>query len=567
MLDRLRLRLSNDKALPLLALLGLVCGVAAATIIVLFRLWVEGTQGSFLPGGDSENYEAISPLWRLLLATGGGLLIGILFQQLSPAVRSVGVVHVMERLSYFQGHMPWKNALAQFIGAGISIISGHSVGREGPGILLGAAAGSLMGQGLTLPNNSIRILVASGSAGAIAASFNTPLAGVIFAMEVVMMEYTVTGITPVILAAVSATVVTRAVFGPDPGFTVPMLDMLSMGELPYVLIMGLLIGALAALFISMIKITTFHTRDISFWKKTTLAGFLMGLCAIPAPQIMGIGYDTVTSALAGELALSALMIILVFKLLATAIAVGTNTPGGLIGPTMYIGAIAGGMMGLMAQLWSSTEVSSSGFYALLGLGAMMAASLQAPLAALIAMLELTNNSNIILPGMLVVITASITASHLFRVDPLFTMLMRARGLDYRVDPITQALQRVSVMEVYNKSFVQSQQEMDMEQARNLLQDKPKWIIITSKDKPDRVLRAADLARYLEDKPEAQVDLEQVPGERFEVAPVYFQANLREALDIMDEQNLDMVYVWRHAGPGITRIMGIISRKAVENSYR
>ena len=164
--------------------------------------------------------------------------MGLILHLLKPKDRSVGVVHVIERLDYHQGFLPLKNAAVQFVTAAISLLSGHSVGREGPSIHLGAAAGSSLGRSLRVPNNSVRILVGCGVAAAIAAAFNTPLAGVIFAMEVVIMDYTVIGFTPVIIAAVSATTLTRITFGDDTAFTLPDLDINSVQELPIVAFMG-----------------------------------------------------------------------------------------------------------------------------------------------------------------------------------------------------------------------------------------------------------------------------------------------------------------------------------------
>ena len=220
-LDKLGLRLSGINALPQLAMLAIPVGLLSGGIIILFRLLVESSQGLFLPDGGAENYEAMAPLARLLLPALGGLVIGLIWQFLRPETSQVGVVHVMERLAFHQGKLPWRNALAQFFGAALSIISGHSVGREGPSVHLGATSGSQLGQWLHLPNNSNRTLVACGIAAAISASFNTPLAGVIFSMEVVMMEYSLVSFAPVILAAVTATTLTQVVFGDSPVFVIP----------------------------------------------------------------------------------------------------------------------------------------------------------------------------------------------------------------------------------------------------------------------------------------------------------------------------------------------------------
>ncbi len=341
-LDFLRIRLSAHDEVTIMAALGLVSGLLAGVVILAFRFLVESTQSHILPDGSTENFEALEPVFRLLLCIAGGLTTGLLFQTVSDRLRNVGIVHVMERLASYQGHLPLGNALMQFLGGAISIISGHSVGREGPGIHLGAAAGSQLGVRLGLPNNTVRTLTACGVAASIAASFNTPLAGVIFAMEVVMMEYTLYGFAPVILAAVSATTVTHLVYGNEPAFSVPEIQMLSLSELPLVLLTGLAVGLVAAAFNH--SVVFFSGRLVHWppWLRMTVAGTLTGLLAMALPQIMGIGYDTVTAALLGELGLLTLIAIAAFKLLATTAGIGLGLPGGLIGPTLVVGATVGG---------------------------------------------------------------------------------------------------------------------------------------------------------------------------------------------------------------------------------
>jgi H+/Cl- antiporter ClcA len=549
-----------------LAALGLASGLLAGGVIMLFRLAIESAQGSFLPGGGTENYEALSASLRFLIPTLGGLLIGLLFQYAGGV--QVGVVHVLERLAYNQGHLPLRNAVFQFIGAAISLVSGHSVGREGPGIHLGAASGSLLGQSLHLPNNNLRILVACGAAASIAASFNTPLAGVIFAMEVILMEYTIAGFTPVILAAVSATALNRLVFGPEPAFSVPPLQLGSLLELPYLLVMGVVIGALAAAFIGLLQRVTVWGQGTPLWQRLTLAGAFTGACAVAVPEIMGIGYDTVTHAMLGQLGLGLLAAIVLVKLIATAAGLGLGLPGGLIGPALVIGAAAGGVLGLGAESLFPGQASSPGFYAMLGAGAMMGATLQAPLAALMALLELTNNPNIILPGMLAVILSGITSSHLFGRGPVFLMLLRARGLDYRNDPVAQSLRRVGVAGACNTAFVRASRQIDVAAARTLLKGDPLWILVEQEGRPLALLLAADLARHLASvTEEAAIDLLEFPAHREDAAPIESRATLQQALEAMNEAGIDALYVITPSGTKPTSIAGIITRQAIESHYR
>ena len=561
MLDKLRTRLAHADALPLLALLGLFCGLVTGGVIVLFRIFIDSVQMGFLPGGDVENYEGLSAFWRFTLPALGGLFIGLLFQLAGGA--PVGVVHVLERLAYFQGHLPLRNMLLQFVGGAMSIISGHSVGREGPSVHLGAASGSLLGQGLQLPNNSIQTLVACGAAAAIAASFNTPIAGVIFAMEVILMEYTIAGFAPVILAAVSATAVSRAAFGAAPAFIVPPMDMASLLELPYMLVMGIVIGTLAALFIGQLQRITLFGARFPIWQRMTLAGSFVGLCGVFVPAVMGIGYDTVNQAMLGELGLSFLLLVLAVKVLATTVGLGLGLPGGLIGPTLFIGACAGGALGIVAEYLFPGQVASPGFYAMLGMGAMMSATLQAPLAALMALLELTYNPHIILPGMLAVVLSDIIASHVFGRDSVFLVLLRARGLDYRSTPLAQALRRIGVASVMNTSLTTAPRILGRQAAQDLLIGEPLHVLVMEEGRPVSLLLAADLARHLAAHPDAEeVDLLEIPAQRDDIRPIDMQATLQQALDEMDEHGVDALYVTSGEN-----IVGTLSRQGVEAHYR
>ncbi len=563
--QRLRRHLARPQAPLLLGLLGLFSGLLAGGVIIMFRLLVEYTQKSILPAGG-ESYEQLDPLSRIALPISGALLIAAIWYLSSVRTRlSMGVVHVLERLAYHEGHLPMKNALLQFIGAAIAIICGFSGGREGPSVHLGAAAASLMGQHLSLPNNSIRTLVACGTAAAIAASFNTPLAGVIFAMEVVMMEYTIAGFTPVIMAAVGATALSRAVYGAEVAFIVPQLQMNSLWELPYITFMGVVVGLLSVCFIRLLRRVTQLGLGFSLWQRLLLAGLSVGLIGQLFPEVMGIGYDTVNEVLLGKVGLWVLILIIIAKLLATVISVGMGVPVGLIGPILFIGACAGGAMGFLGTT-NSTLAAEPGFYAMLGMGAMMSATLQAPLAALLALLELTGNANIILPGMLAVVSANLTAKGLFGNGSVFMSQMREMGMDYQNDPVTQAQARIGVTAVMQESFVVSEKKISRQRAQSLLSSDPIWII-TEQSERKVLFPAVDLLRFLNESDAEQIDLLEIPSQRQQMAPVSQQSTVRQALKILKEQDADALYVMRKIGPAADQIFGVITRLDLDNSYQ
>ncbi len=567
-LDHARIRLSGQEDVVILAVLGLLAGLLTGVVIHAFRFLVETSQAQFLPGGGTESFEALAPTTRFLLCAAGGITVGLLFQIAPKAARQVGVVHVMERLAFHQGHVPVVNAIMQFMGGALSIIAGHSVGREGPGVHLGAAAGSQLGVRLGLPNNTVRTLTACGVAASIGASFNTPLAGVIFAMEVVMMEYTLHSFAPVILAAVSATALTHMVYGAAPAFSVPPLELQGLRELPLVLLLGLVMGLLAAGFSRSLLFFTGILSDLPIWLRMTLGGIIVGLIAVSVPEVMGIGYDTVNAALLGQLSLLAMVSIGAAKILATTAGLGLGLPGGLIGPSLFVGAVAGGAMGTLFGHWMAGEGSEVGFYAMMGMGAMMAATLHAPLAALTALLELTANPNIILPGMLALITAYLSARRLHHPDSIFLMLMRAKGLAYHDDPIAQHLRRLAVSAAMDRSFALLPVALSREEASAALEAQPRWILVRDGVKPITLLAAADLARELEEPSESpSVNLLTIPADRWDVAPIPLEATLQQARDTLRDTGIEVLYVTRPVAPGIPRIYGVLTKENIEHSYQ
>ena len=569
-LENKRLWLATIDTLPQLALIGLVTGLLTGLVIIAFRLLIESTQTGLLPLGDPENYEGLSPVLRLAIPIVGALLVGLIFDMIAHETRQTGIVHVIERLMYHQGRLPLVNAVWQFIGAALSIISGHSVGREGPGVHLGAATGSLTGQFLRLPDNSTRVLVSCGAAASIAASFNTPLAGVVFAMEVIVREYTLAGFTPVILSAVSATTLSRLVFGDTPVFAIPLLEMGSLWELSFVLLSGLFIGCLAALFIRMLLAFTRLCQQRRYWQRALLAGVITGVTAMIVPQIMGVGYDTINVTLAGQIGLAMLLVIALFKLMATAACVGLGLPGGFVGPSLVIGACAGGALGLVAQSIFPGQVTGPAFYAVIGMASMMGAVLQAPLAALIAIIELTADPHLILPCMLAVITAGLTCSEIFRQPAVFDMLMRERGLDFRNDPVAQSLRRQGVARVMERNFVIAPEQATAQEIRELLKKNPLWIVLITEERLPTVMPASNLAQYLAEHETAgpmdeDINLMNIPAQRTQAALIDLRATLQESLEILDGEDLDTACVVADINRPES-IQGIITRQDIEAHY-
>ncbi|GGC90959.1 chloride channel protein [Vreelandella lutescens] len=574
-LESFRRQLANVDALPQLCVLGLVSGVITGAVMVAFRLLLEAGAMLYMPEGNPEAFEGLAPWLRALLPMVAVTVIGLLLYRQRAAARKLGVSHVIERLTYHQGRFPLRNWLNQWWVGVVSVLGGLSAGREGPAIHLGAAASSGLGLKLRLPNNSLRVLVACGTAAGISASFNTPIAGVIFAMEVVMMEYTLMSFMPVILASTMGALVAQLVYGNEPAFRIPEVALGSLMNLPWIVIIGLVIGLMAGVFIHISR--SQRLQQWPLWVRLGVVGVATGVLAWWFPEIQGIGYDSVAAALNNQLSINVLLALMVAKLLITAITVAGGVPIGIIGPVLVAGAATGALGGMLGGWLWPERAADPGIYAMLGMAAMMGAVLQAPLAALMALLELTHTPTIMLPGMLVVVVACLTSRQLTGCEGFFISSVRY-GLHPLQQPLMQALSRVSVPAVMERQLVRTERMITPDQARRLLETNPMWLVIerSSDDKPVLALKAAELARWLLEHDEALngeappedelIDLLEIPGQRLEMAPIGLQATLSEAFLKLQDSALGALYVVHGYRPKQQRISGIITRGAIERYY-
>lgn len=562
-LEHFRTRLAHVDALPQLVVLGVLSGLVAGGLMSLFRGAYNLLQ-YWLLSGRNENFESLPEISRLLFPVAGSLLLIILYLAIPAQARAVGMVHLIERLSNHQGRMPGRNLLVQFVAALVALASGHSVGREGPAVHMGAAASSWLGQRLNLPNNTLRLLVGCGAAAGISAAFNTPLAGVIFAMEVVLLEYTLIGFMPIMVAAVVGDVVVRLTVGEAIVFNAPTLQIHGLSELPLVVLLGMMTGLLAAGFHFMHR----HTFKLCQWGIPTrflLSGALTGLVAMHWPEVMGSGYDTIEALFHTQPAILWLLGLLLAKWLLTPIIIALGIPAGLIAPSLFIGATAGALLGTAGSSLGLTTDTS--LYAMLGMGAMMAALLNAPLAALLAMLELTHNTAIILPGMLAIVIANLTTRFGFGLPSIFHASLQAQGMDLRQAPLTQVLSRAAVGSLMQRNFIQTPDHVSLATARNLLTASPQWLLVQT-GQHHFLLPPADLKAWLDSnasadtEPDTSIDLLDIPAQRRDVAPLLYRSTLKEALDLMLQQELDyLLVVSNQQSP-----MGLISKDQIESYY-
>jgi len=553
------------------ALLGIVGGLASGAVVLAFEASIVAL-GDLWGVAGGEGFEALPGWQRFALPAGGALLLGAAFSVLPKEQRDVGILHVVSRLHHHYGVLPLRNALVQFIAGAVALASGQSGGREGPGVHLGAAVNSLLGQRLTLPNNSLRVLIACGTAGGIAAAFNTPLAGVIFAMEVIIAEYTVAGFVPVMLAAVSAAAVSRGMDFGFPAFALPPVALNSLWEIPLVLSLGLGCGAAAALLVRLIVLSA-ASRQRPVFLRFAAAGLLTGCLALLVPEVLGMGYDSLRRILAGESTPALLAALAGARLLATGVNLGFGLPVGLIGPSLIIGACIGGLLGVGSLLLLPTLSPDLELYVIVGMAATMGAVLGAPLAASLAVIELTQTTAVAMPALLAIVAANLVHTALFRQRAAHHALLRQLERAVPEDPLGQFLHRVDVTTGMDTSVVRVPARIAPEAFRALAVQVPDWCVIHRDDEDLFLLRGRDLLAWEEkahplplpagEEDPGLLDLTAADVRRWTITRVPDRATLRQVMDVLRRETVEAACVYGRLSSGARSLRGVVTRDRIE----
>ena len=440
----IRKHLALPKTTWQICLLAIIGGCASALLVVLFTLTIEEIQQLYLIKRD--NYNSLDEVSRFDLPIIGSIIILLIAWITGYKYLRTGIPFVLHRLKVAHGVIPFKNTLNQFWGSAVALASGFSVGREGPAVHLGAACSSYLGSVLKLPYNSIRTLCACGIAAGIAATFNTPIAAVIFVMEVIMREYKIHIFVPVMLASIVGSLITQNVLGTSHNFNYFHTVALEQYHYFTLIILGIFLGLLAAWFNKYLVLIIKQSVKYHIVPRLMLAAVITGALGYLVPEAMGTGTSAIDLSLTSDLQLGLLLSLLVAKLLMTMFALGLGIPGGIVGPTIGIGAIAGACTSALIVLIFPEEQISTDFI-LMGMAGFMAASLNAPLAALLAVVELSSQLELVLPAMIVITIATIISRQLCKNESIFTMQLDAQNLLYRKPPIEESLQNIGVLAV------------------------------------------------------------------------------------------------------------------------
>lgn len=449
----IRQRMSETTVLILLAsAVGLCTGFGALFFSLLVDRATEfffGYSKTILDGITSSG----SRLWIPIIPALGGALVGPIVYRFAKETKGHGVPEVMSAVALRGGIIRPRVAAAKAVASAICLGSGGSAGREGPIVQIGSAIGSMIGQVFKMSADRVKILVGCGAAAGISAIFNAPIAGVMFSLEVILGDFAIKTFSPVVISSVVASIVTHTFVGNYPAFEVPAYHLVSAWEVPLYVLLGIFGGMVAYIFTwSLYKAEDFFDNlKIKDWTKPMLGGLLLGGVGFFYPQVFSGGYEAIQVALEGKMALGLLGILILAKIVATNLTLGSGNSGGIFAPSLFMGAVAGGAYGEIVHRLFPQITATSGAYALVGMAVVVAGTTHAPMTAFLIIFEMTHDYRIILPLMLACVFGTLVARRLSN-ESIYTWKLVRQGIRLFRGRDINVLARHTVAEVMRTEF-------------------------------------------------------------------------------------------------------------------
>ncbi len=438
-------------------ILAAICiGILGGFGAIGMRMLIDSISELFFAGDGTVLENIIQAPWyvKILAPTIGGFLVGTIIYLFAQEAKGHGVPEVMQTVLLKGGNIRPRVAFVKSIASALCIGSGGSVGREGPIVQIGSSLGSMIGQFLKVPSKRMKTFVGCGAAAGIAATFNAPIAGALFAVEVILMDFSAAQFSPIVISSVMATVVTHY-FGLDlVAFQVPGYELVTPFEIFLYFPLGIVAGLASFLFIkSLYFFEDYWERKIKIpdYIKAGIGGAMIGGIALVFPQIMGVGYDSIDFALAGETMWHIALALIFVKILATSITLASGGSGGIFAPSLFMGAMLGLAFGVLANYALPEYTASPGAYALVAMGGLVAGTTRAPLTAIIIVFELTLDYNIILPLMVTCIISMILSAKLSR-ESIYTLKLLLRNINLKDRAELNIIKSIFVKDIYTKDF-------------------------------------------------------------------------------------------------------------------
>ncbi|MFW6174377.1 MAG: chloride channel protein, partial [Chloroflexota bacterium] len=433
--------------------LAVAIGVVTAVVAVFFR-WLIDAVNDFSFGNGERLLGFAGEYYVIVIPALGGLIVGPLIYFFAQETRGPGVAAVMSAVTAHGGRIRSRVAVIKTLASSVCIGTGGSVGREGPIVHIGSSIGSTLGQRLNLPHHWINTFVACGAASGISATFNAPLAGVLFGLEVILARFTARTFGIVVLSSVTAAAVAHGFLGDEIAFVIPAHDLVSPLELPIYVLLGLAAALVAHIFVGVLYWSEdFFDQRVRMptYLKPALGGLGVGALGVFYPELFGVGYGAVEFPLLGEMALGLMIPLLFLKIVATSLTLGSGGSGGVFAPSLFMGAMLGGTFGVIGQDLLPGIVPGAGAYALVGMAAVFAGVARAPITAIVIIVEMTRDYEIILPLMAAVVVSMLLARAL-RTDSVYTLKMRREGVIRPDEEESAVLREVTVEEAMTRDY-------------------------------------------------------------------------------------------------------------------
>lgn len=443
-------RILKTREHSIVAFLAVIVGIGGGLSVVVFQYlfrWFQslayGSSGSLITAVESMPWFV-----RITLPAIGGLIIGPLIYVIAREAKGYGVPEVMESVALRSGFIRKRVLVIKSVASAICIGTGGSVGSVGPIIQIGSSLGSFIGQVLKISVDRMRTLVGCGAAAAVAAIFNAPLAGSMFAIEIMLGDFGVATFSPIIISSVTATAVTRFINGNAAIVSIPAFEWASPWELLFYAPLGILCALAVVCFVKILYLVEDLFGKFRFpeYLKPGLGGLLLGILSLFYPHVLGVGFDIIELALLQQLPWALMLILLFYKITATSISLGSGGSGGIYAPCLFIGAMTGGVFGSLLQGLVPDVTASMSAYATVGMGALVGAAIHGPFTAILMLFEMTGDVTIILPTAIACLTSSFIMGKLTS-ESIYTLKLLRRGVDIRSGRDVNLLKSIQVQDV------------------------------------------------------------------------------------------------------------------------
>ncbi len=527
-----------------------VCiGILAAIGALFFRTLIEVFQGLFWASGTTYLQKLLnSPWWlKILVPTAGGLVVGPIITFWVPEAKGPGVPEVISSVAIHQSIMRHRVTVLKALVTSLLIGSGASVGREGPIVQIGASIGSSLAQLFKLTPDMRRFCLAAGAAAGIAATFNAPIAGTLFAVEIILLDIQVTYLSHIIISSIVASVLSTLFWGKFLTFNVTAFEWTHYWELVIYLIIGFLAGFVAIIFVRLIYSTgdLFDRIPIPAWIKPAIGGLLLGLLALKVPYALGVGYDSIKLALDSSLALQLAIIILGAKIVATALSIGSGMSGGILAPSLVIGSSLGTAVSLAFAKFMPDLLLKPVDFALAGMGAVVAGTTLAPMTAILTIFELTYSYQILLPLMLTCIVSTLIVKLFFGYSA-YEMKLIKQGINIQRGHDINILRSLLVRTFMRKSFESFQETTPVGRVLDGIAKSsskhPHFVILNSGEELVGILSLSDLKEHLDDLNELTGTLQANDIMTRSVATIDANKNLEQAFDVFEKSGVSCLPV-------------------------